>query len=162
VNEIVVRDMRDYIEKVTRKQSSNRIGMIARCLVALVFTLTGYFNYGNRLLCAATRKIFASFGVDAEIMIVEDEIANLPFPAKLKRKIKKALRYRLDKMLVKTCLFLVKRVGKELDNRKHAEIYRLREERFRDFSAEHITEKSYGLSTTHFPPSFPDKFDFSW
>jgi hypothetical protein len=98
--------------------------------------------------------------VDAEIMLVENENDNLSFSVKLKRKIKKALRYRLDKMVVEICMFLAKRVTKEVNDRKYAEIIRLRQERFIAFSSEHINEKDYGLSTTGFPLSFPDKFDF--
>jgi hypothetical protein len=133
------------------------IDLMRRCAI---FTLAGYYNYGNRLVCAATCKIFASLGVKAEIILIENENANLPFFVKLRRKIKKALRYRFDKILVGVCPFLLKYVARKIQKHKYAEINRLRKQRFIAFSSEHIIEKGYGLSTTHFPPSFPDKFDF--
>jgi hypothetical protein len=130
---------------------------MSRCAI---FTIVDYYNYGNRLLCAATCKIFSSLGVDAEIILVKDEKLNLSFSVKLKREIKRALRYCFDKTLVKMDLFFVKRIIKKIQKRIYAKTTRLRENRFIVFSKNHIAEKDYDLSAMYSPPSFPAKFDF--
>jgi hypothetical protein len=119
-----------------------------------IFSIVDYSNYGNRLVCAATCKIFASLGVDAEIMLVKKS-KTLSFFAKLKRK--KALSYRFDKMIVKICHFFTMYLAKKY---KYSKLIQLRRDRFVAFSAEHIVEKNYGVSDTSFPPSFPAEFDF--
>jgi hypothetical protein len=125
-----------------------------------IFTLTGYSNYGNRLLCCATCKIFASLGVDVEIILVKNVYDTLSFSAKVKRKAKKALGYRFDRMIIKTCRFLAMCLANKYIHCKYGKIIRLRRDRFIAFSAEHIVEKDYGLTETYFPPSFPAEFDF--
>jgi hypothetical protein len=126
-----------------------------------IFTIVGYSNYGNRLVCTATCKIFALFGVDAEIMLVKCE--RLSFSMRVERKIKKALSYRFDKMIIKTCHFFAAYLAekaKKLKEHRYAKLIQLRRNRFIAFSAEHIVEKDYGLSKTYFPLSFSDKFNF--
>ena len=117
-----------------------------------IFTEVGYYNYGNRLLCYATCKIFASLGVDAEIIRVKNDDENLPFLIRLKRKIKNAFKLRFNHMLIKTFNLFVKGIKKR--------VIRTQYQRFVDFSMAHIVEKDYGLSKYYFPPSFSSHFDF--
>jgi hypothetical protein len=121
-----------------------------------VFTIVGYSNYGNRLVCAATCKIFVSLGVDAEIILVKNADDTVPFSANLKRKVKKALSCRIDEMIVKTCRFFATYLVKKYKYK----LIRLRRDRFIAFSAKHIVEKDHEVSKTHFPPSFSAEFDF--
>ena len=121
-----------------------------------VFSIVDYNNYGNRLVCAATCKIFASLGVDAEIVFVENEDENPPFCTRLRKDIKNAF----DLMRAKAFLVFVERFAKYFVKAVKKRVIKARRQRFITFSAEHVVEKDYGLSKYHFPPSFPAHFDF--
>jgi len=115
-----------------------------------IITLSGYFNYGNRLQNYALETILRHLNFDVEtIRVKEINIVNeaiykrylhvslKDFPTKCKRKIF----FLLNKNYINRCK-------------------KLRENNFIKFSDQYLSETEYWISETTIPPHFADNYDY--
>jgi len=122
-----------------------------------IITLTGYFNYGNRLQNYALQEILQSYGFTVDTIkvgrrVYQPKKKNKNILNKIKRVKNKSLTDLFNLMLLKTW-------GKYKKNRFN-KFEMMRTKSFKEFTQKYINETDYFISEENIPKNLVEEYDF--
>lgn len=120
-----------------------------------IFTLNGYFNYGNRLQNYAAQEVLKSLGFKVETVIVK----NKPLPTT--RSLTVIRISNLMNMKLKEALKRIHfKVWTNINKNKVRILENSRTEIFKIFTSDYILETNYCISDNNIPNDLSDRYDY--
>ena len=107
-----------------------------------IITLTGYFNYGNRLQNYASQEVLKSLGYEVETIPVWTEIST-------KQRVKENLLRNVSKLYVKQNKFKIKKLN-----------HYVKQTKFYDFTKIYIKQSKYKISKNSINQNINKEYDF--
>ncbi len=120
-----------------------------------IFTLNGYFNYGNRLQNYATQEVLKSLGLKAETVVVK----NKPLPITRRLTVTR-ISYLMNMKLKEALKRIHFKVWTNINKNKVRILENSRTEIFKIFTSDHILETDYCISDNNIPNDLSDRYDY--